>query len=195
MRVILASASARRNELMRMLNIPYEVITYEHEELFDKSKTIYEQCMDVSYQKGKIVFDDIDGDIVVISCDTIVALDNVIYGKPKDREDAFHMIKDFSNKTHEVITGLTVFKRKNYVETIEQTYEKSLVAVDDMTDNEINEWLDTNLYIGKAGAYGIQDVFGKFIKSIDGDYYSIVGLPLNKLYNILKKLEVFDELR
>ena len=64
-----------------------------------------------------------------------------------------------------------------------------------MTDNEINEWLDTNLYIGKAGAYGIQDVFGKFIKSIDGDYYSIVGLPLNKLYNILKKLEVFDELR
>jgi len=195
MRVILASASIRRNELMSMLNIPFEVITYDHEEILDETKTIYDQCLDIAYQKGKIVFDDIDGDIVVISCDTIVALDNVIYGKPKNRLDAYRMIKDFSGKTHEVITALTVFKRKNYVETVEKTYEKSLVTVDNMTDQEINEWLDTNLYIGKAGAYGIQDVFGKYIKNMSGDYYSIVGLPLNKLYNILKKLEVFDELR
>ena len=190
MRIVLASASARRKELMNRLNIPYEIITYDHEEILDNTKTIYEQCMDISYQKGKVVFDDIKEDVVVIACDTIVALNNVIYGKAKNREDAYRMIKEFSGKTHEVITALTVFLRKNNEVSVEQTYEKSLVTFDILNDKEINEWLDTDLYIGKAGAYGIQDEFGKHIKKIDGDYYAIVGLPLNKLYNILKKLEV-----
>ena len=190
MRVVLASASARRKELMNRLNIPYEIITYDHEEILDDTKTIYEQCMDISYQKGKVVFDDIKEDVVVIACDTIVALNNVIYGKAKNREDAYRMIKEFSGKTHEVITALTVFLRKNNEVSVEQTYEKSLVTFDILNDKEINEWLDTDLYICKAGAYGIQDEFGKHIKKIDGDYYAIVGLPLNKLYNILKKLEV-----
>jgi septum formation protein len=195
MRIILASASQRRKELMEKLNIKYEVLAYDHEEIFDGNKTIYDQCMDVSYQKGKVVFDDIPDDVIVISCDTIVALDSVIYGKPKDNDDAFNMIKKLQGRTHEVVTALTVFSRINGVSNVEQTYDKALVTVDKMCDEEIKEWVDTGLAIGKAGSYGIQDSFGRFISKIEGDYYTIVGLPLNKLYNILKKLEVYDELR
>ena len=192
MRVALASSSPRRKELMNMLGIPYDVVSFDHDEVLNKDKTVYEQCMDIAYQKGKIVFDSFDEDIVVISSDTIVVLDNVIYGKPVDRQDAYNMLKKIQGTTHEVVSALTVFCRKNGEVTINKTYEKALVTVDKMNDLEINSWIDTGKAFGKAGAYAIQEEYGRFIKKIDGDYYTIVGLPLNTLYNILKDLEVYD---
>ena len=192
MRVVLASSSPRRKELMNMLGIPYDVVSFDHDEVLNKEKTVYEQCMDIAYQKGKVVFDSFDEDIVVISSDTIVVLDNVIYGKPVDRQDAYNMLKKIQGTTHEVVSALTVFCRKNGEVTINKTYEKALVTVDKMNDLEINSWIDTGKAFGKAGAYAIQEEYGRFIKKIDGDYYTIVGLPLNTLYNILKDLEVYD---
>ena len=195
MRIILASSSPRRKELMNMLNIPYEVISYDHDEVLNKEKSVYEQCMDISYQKGKIVFDSFDEDVVVISSDTIVVFNGEIYGKPIDRNDAYRMISNIQGRDHEVVSALTVFCRKNGKDTIHETYEKAIVTVDKMTDDEINSWIDTGKAFGKAGAYAIQEEFGKYIKKIDGDFYTIVGLPLNKLYNILKELEVYDGLQ
>jgi septum formation protein len=195
MRIILASSSPRRKELMNMLNIPYEVISYDHDEVLNKEKSVYEQCMDISYQKGKIVFDSFLEDVVVISSDTIVVFNGEIYGKPIDRNDAYRMISNIQGKDHEVVSALTVFCRKNGKDTIHETYEKAIVTVDKMTDEEINSWIDTGKAFGKAGAYAIQEEFGKYIKKIDGDFYTIVGLPLNKLYNILKELEVYDGLQ
>jgi septum formation protein len=192
MRVVLASSSPRRKELMNMLGIPYDVVSFDHDEVLNKDKTVYEQCIDIAYQKGKIVFDSFNEDIVVISSDTIVVLDNVIYGKPIDRQDAFDMLKKIQGTTHEVVSALTVFCRKNGKVTVNKTYEKALVTVDKMSDSEINSWIDTGKAFGKAGAYAIQEEYGRFIKKIDGDYYTIVGLPLNTLYNILKDLEVYD---
>jgi septum formation protein len=194
MRVILASSSPRRKELMNMLGIPYEVISYDHDEVLNKEKTVYEQCMDISYQKGKIVYDSFNEDVVVISSDTIVVLDNEIYGKPIDRLDAYKMLVKLQGKTHEVVSALTVFYRKGDKEVVKNIYEKALVTVDSMSDDEINSWIDTGKAFGKAGAYAIQEEYGRFIKKIDGDYYTIVGLPINKLYNILKELEVYDGL-
>lgn len=194
MRVVLASSSPRRKELMNMLGIPYDVVSFDHDEVLNKDKTVYEQCMDIAYQKGKIVFDSFNEDIVVISSDTIVVLDNVIYGKPIDRQDAFDMLKKIQGTTHEVVSALTVFCRKNGKVTVNKTYEKALVTVDKMSDSEINSWIDTGKAFGKAGAYAIQEEYGRFIKKIDGDYYTIVGLPLNTLYNILKDLEVYDKI-
>ncbi len=194
MRIILASSSPRRKELMNMLGIPYEVISYDHDEILNENKTVYEQCMDIAYQKGKIVYDSFPEDIIVISSDTIVVYDGVIYGKPIDREDAFKMLSKIRGTDHEVVSALTVFSRKNGKEKVYQTYDKAIVTVDDMGDDEINAWIDTGKAFGKAGAYAIQEEYGRFIKKIDGDYYTIVGLPLNKLYNILKELEVYDEL-
>ena len=195
MRIILASSSPRRKELMNMLNIPYEVISYDHDEVLNKEKSVYEQCMDISYQKGKIVFDSFDEDVVVISSDTIVVFNGEIYGKPIDRNDAYRMISMIQGNDHEVVSALTVFCRKNGKDTIHETYEKAIVTVDKMNDEEINSWIDTGKAFGKAGAYAIQEEFGKYIKKIDGDFYTIVGLPLNKLYNILKELEVYDGLQ
>ena len=195
MRIILASSSPRRKELMNMLNIPYEVISYDHDEVLNKEKSVYEQCMDISYQKGKIVFDSFDEDVVVISSDTIVVFNGEIYGKPIDRNDAYRMISMIQGNDHEVVSALTVFCRKNGKDTIHETYEKAIVTVDKMNDDEINAWIDTGKAFGKAGAYAIQEEFGKYIKKIDGDFYTIVGLPLNKLYNILKELEVYDGLQ
>lgn len=195
MRIILASSSPRRKELMNMLNIPYEVISYDHDEVLNKEKSVYEQCMDISYQKGKIVFDSFNEDVVVISSDTIVVFNGEIYGKPIDRNDAYRMISMIQGNDHEVVSALTVFCRKNGKDTIHETYEKAIVTVDKMTDDEINSWIDTGKAFGKAGAYAIQEEFGKYIKKIDGDFYTIVGLPLNKLYNILKELEVYDGLQ
>ena len=195
MRIILASSSPRRKELMNMLNIPYEVISYDHDEVLNKEKSVYEQCMDISYQKGKIVFDSFNEDVVVISSDTIVVFNEEIYGKPIDRNDAYRMISMIQGNDHEVVSALTVFCRKNGKDTIHETYEKAIVTVDKMTDDEINSWIDTGKAFGKAGAYAIQEEFGKYIKKIDGDFYTIVGLPLNKLYNILKELEVYDGLQ
>ena len=194
MRVILASSSPRRKDLMDILNIPYEIISFDHDEILNKDKTVYEQCMDIAYQKGKIVYDSFNEDIIVISSDTIVVLDGVIYGKPIDREDAYRMLSNIQGTNHEVVTALTVFSRINGIEKVHELYEKAIVTVDKMTDDEINSWIDTGKAFGKAGAYAIQEEYGRFIKKIDGDYYTIVGLPISKLYNILKELEVYDGL-
>jgi septum formation protein len=194
MRIILASSSPRRKELMNMLGITYEVISFDHDEVLNKEKTVYEQCMDISYHKGKIVYDSFNEDVIVISSDTIVVLDDIIYGKPIDRNDAYNMISKLQGRDHEVVSALTVFSRINGIEKITETYDKTIVTVDSMNDSEINSWIDTGKAFGKAGAYAIQEEFGRFIKKIDGDYCTIVGLPVNKLYNILKDLEVYDGL-
>ena len=194
MRIILASSSPRRKELMNMLGITYEVISFDHDEVLNKEKTVYEQCMDISFQKGKIVYDSFNEDVIVISSDTIVVLDDIIYGKPIDRNDAYNMISKLQGRDHEVVSALTVFSRINGIEKITETYDKTIVTVDSMNDSEINSWIDTGKAFGKAGAYAIQEEFGRFIKKIEGDYCTIVGLPVNKLYNILKDLEVYDGL-
>ena len=187
MKIILASSSPRRRELLEKLDIPFEVKTMNTEEIFDNNKNIYEAGMDVAYAKAKAVYDTLDGDIIVIGSDTIVNFNNKVIGKPKDLQDAFNMIKDFSGKPHEVISSLCLLIRKDGKEYKELTYDKSIVNVMELTDNEIQEWVNNHDVLTRAGAYAIQDGFGKYIESINGDYFSIVGLPLHKLYILLKK--------
>ena len=107
MRIILASSSPRRRDLLTEMGINYEVITKDVDETF-KSDNIYEASMDVSYRKAMAVFNDIDGDVIVISGDTIVAKDNKVYGKPKDYNEAVSMLETFSGNSHEVISSLCV---------------------------------------------------------------------------------------
>ena len=187
MRIILASSSPRRKELMDKLNIPFEVITQNTSEIFNKSGNIYEQCMEVAKEKAMAVYKDIEEDCIVIGSDTVVIYNNKIYGKPKNLNEAYNMIKSFSNNNHEVISSLCLLIKKNGKEYIESTYDKSIVKVMNLTDDEIYEWINNNDVLTRAGAYAIQDGFGKYIESITGDYFSIVGLPLHKLYVLLKK--------
>ena len=191
MNVILASSSPRRRELMRKIGIPFEVIIVPHEEKLNKRKSVYNQCIDIAYSKAKVVYDrEIENNsdnFIVIGSDTIVVYNKKIYGKPKDFNEAYDMLKTFSGNCHEVITSLVLLVRKNGKDYEEKVYEKALVYVDEMSDDEIKEWLNNSDPYSKAGGYAIQEGFGKYITKIEGDYFTIVGFPLNKAYRLLKK--------
>ena len=187
MKIILASASKRRQELMKQIKLPYEIMVSDEDEVYDKNKNPYEQCLDIAYHKALNVYKRTSGERIVIGSDTVVILNNEILGKPKDNRDAFNMLKKLSGKSHEVVTSLSilVYKDNQYYE--EKLYDVAKVFVSEMSDEEINNWIDNNSVCDKAGAYAIQEEFGKYIYRIEGDFYTIVGFPISKVYQILKK--------
>lgn len=187
MRVILASKSPRRKELMKYITDNYEVIVSDVDESFVEDLTLIEQSERLAYIKAKKVFDMCDGDRIVIGSDTMVLKDDKIYGKPKDRNDAINMLNDLKNSRHQVITSLAVLIKnsKNYKEYID--YDVTDVYFKDITEAEIINWVDSGECFDKAGAYAIQGKFGVFIDRIVGNYFTVVGLPIHKLYEAIKK--------
>lgn len=187
MKIILASKSPRRKELMDLLGIDYEIMVSEADERIEEGLTLEEQSKRLGYIKAKAVFDQTSGNRIVIGSDTLVVKDEILFGKPKDRKDAINMIKTLKNDKHQVITSIAILVQKNgeYKEYLDCDITDVYVA--DMTDKEIEEWIDTGKAYDKAGAYAIQLEFVKHIVKIDGSYSSMVGLPINKVYNILKE--------
>lgn len=187
MKVILASKSPRRKELMDLLGIDYEIIASNADETLEQGLSFEEQSKRLGYIKAKAVFDETSGDRIVIGSDTMVMKDRKLYGKPKDREDAIHMLNELKNNKHQVFTSLAILVQKG------NKYEKYIdcditdVYICDMSDEEIEKWIDSGEPYDKAGAYAIQSKFGVFIDKIDGNYSTVIGLPINKVYNILKK--------
>lgn len=135
----------------------------------------YEKAYDVA-QKNK--------DKLVIGADTIVALDNEVLGKPKDKEEAYQMIKKLSNKTHKVITGISLINISHGM--VVNDYVVSLVTFKDLSEDSIKDYINTNESLDKAGAYGIQGYGALLVDNIQGDYFNIVGLPISKLSDLLK---------
>lgn len=125
---------------------------------------------------------------MIIACDTIVALDGVVLGKPKDREEAISMLKRLSGRSHEVFSGLTVIDNRN--QNLISDYLKTEVTFSKLTQEEIESYVDTGEPMDKAGAYGVQGYGGVFVEKINGCYYNVVGLPINNLRNILKGIGV-----
>lgn len=181
-KIILASKSPRRKELMELLKLPFEVIVSDIDEYINHNNDLRKEIEKLSYQKAYAVFKD-HKDALVIGSDTIVKIDNTALGKPSTVEDAKRMLQTLSNNTHEVVTGVTILV-DDKVETFSNV---SKVTFYPLTDKEIDEYIKTNEPMDKAGAYAIQGDGAKFIKSIDGDYYTIVGLPIAELYHRLKK--------
>lgn len=128
-----------------------------------------------------------DSDIIVIGADTVVTLDGIIFGKPKDRDDAREMIRSLQGRSHDVFTGVSVLFEKESI----TFHVKSEVTVYEMSDEEIEDYLDTKEPYDKAGAYGIQGYFSRFIERIEGSYDNIVGLPVAKTYRALLKAGAF----
>lgn len=191
-KVILASASPRRTELLGQAGISHEIIKSTCEE---KSTTNVpeELVMDLSAQKAEDVFlrylsSHEEENFVVIGSDTVVAADGNILGKPKDDEDAFAMISRLQDNRHQVYTGVTVYSNIEGIQKRNTFYECSHVNVYPMTVEEIYAYLAKNEHADKAGAYGIQGAFAVYIKGIEGDYNNIVGLPIARLYQELKCL-------
>jgi len=187
MKVILASKSPRRKELMELLGRDFEIMVSEVDETLEEGLSLEEQSKKLGYIKAKAVFDKTSGNRIVIGSDTLVVKDEKLFGKPKDKQDAINMIEALKNDKHQVITSIAVLVEKD------GKYEEYLdcdivdVYVSDMTQDEIEAWVNTGKAYDKAGAYAIQLEFAKYIEKIDGNYESIVGLPLNKVYKILKQ--------
>lgn len=186
MKIILASKSPRRKELMNLLNVKYDIIVSDADETLEDGLSMEEQSKKLALVKAKAVFDITHGDRIVIGADTLVFKENKKYGKPIDTEHAFQIIKELKNSTHQVCTGIAVLVQlsETYKEFVD--FSTTSIHIKDMTDNEINEWINTGKALDKAGAYAIQEDFAKFIDKIDGNYFSVVGLPIDKVYDIIK---------
>ena len=181
-RLILASNSPRRKELLSDLGYSFEIIPSNINEEIDLNNSIQNEIEKLSFNKALSVFKD-NKDAIVIGSDSVVILNNKIYGKPKNKEEAKLMLQALRNKTHVVLTAVTIISNKQS-ETFSENAE---VTFDNISDEEIDKYINEENVLDKAGAYAIQGLAKKFIKSINGDYFTIMGLPVHELYVRLKK--------
>lgn len=188
MQIILASESPRRKELLEMMKLEFEVKPSNSDETFEEGLSLEEQSKRLAYIKAKSVFDETRGDRVVIGSDTMVIKDEKIYGKPHNKEQAIAMLQDLNNSKHQVITSICVLSQKEteYKEQID--YDIADVYFKKITMEEIEEWIDKDKPYDKAGAYAVQSEFGVHIEKINGNYFTVVGLPIHKLYDMLKRI-------
>lgn len=194
MKIILASKSPRRRELMNLGRFEYEILISDEEEKIDETLTIEEQSKKLALDKAKIIFDNTQGNRAIIGADTIVVNNNEIYGKPKDRQDALRMLKNLQGKTHRVYTSIAVLIENNGEYKEYNELHETKITVKSMSDQEISRYItDTNPY-DKAGAYAIQGEFALFIEKIEGSYTNVVGLPIERVYEILKDNGIFEEI-
>lgn len=179
-RLILASASARRKELLKDIGIAFECIPSGIEEVCDPCKTLEEAIMQIAYEKANDVYQH-HKDAVVIGCDTMVCIDNKALGKPKNLQEAKTMLEMLKDNTHQVISGVAIISSKG----IDMFYETTDVTFYDIEEALLDTYLHSDEPYDKAGAYGIQGKAKLFVKEIKGDYYNVVGLPIAKVYRKL----------
>ena len=185
MRIILASKSPRRKEILEDLGLEFEIIVADADESSDirEPKRLVET---LASRKGRAVLEKLGGgvsDTLIIASDTLVYADGEFLGKPRDRADAERMIRKLSGNSHSVVSGLYLFLDGKEVSAAAETR----VIFDAMSDGEIAAYLDTSEPYDKAGAYAIQGKAGAYIKGIEGDYFNVVGLPVNLMKNTLKE--------
>lgn len=180
--VILASKSPRRAELLTRMGINFVTVPADVDETVDPCLTPAEAVAEISARKARAVCASAAPGQIVIACDTVVALDGHIFGKPADRAEAATMLGLLSGRTHEVFSGLTVCT-KDRTETV---CERTAVDFRALQPQEIEAYLDTGEPFDKAGAYGIQGIGAMLISGINGDYYNVMGLPVCRLLTLLR---------
>ena len=189
MKIILASNSKRRKDLLKKINLDFEIIISD----FDESSIPINHlnpkkyCTKLAFEKAGKVSKKFKDDLI-IGADTIVYFDNTIIGKPKDKKDAFKYLKKLSNNTHYVYTGVSILNYNLNLNT--SLIDETKVTFNKLSDNEINYYIDNYKPYDKAGAYGIQDWSSIFVKKIDGCFYNVVGFPLSKFYKLFNTLNL-----
>lgn len=183
-RIVLASASPRRKEILNQVGVSFDVMPAEGEEIIT-SHIPSEVVKELSSQKAMEIATDCSEDTLVIGADTVVALDDKILGKPGDYNEAFNMLTALKNRSHSVYTGVTLVLNGESRSFVSETK----VFVYDMTDEEIDEYIRSNDCYDKAGAYGIQGYFSQYVEKIEGDYFNVVGLPISRLMQEIKRME------
>lgn len=182
--ILLASASYRRRELLTQLGVQYSLVKPSQEEEVVPANIWVEDVSEYLACQKSDAYKDLQGNDLLITADTTVVVDGKILGKPKDYSDAFQMLKLLSGKTHCVITGVCL-------RSVEKTVSFSVktdVTFSNLDDEEIRFYIENFKPYDKAGAYGIQEWIGKVaVESINGSFYNVVGLPVQRLYRELKK--------
>ena len=187
-KLILASASPRRKELLKNVGYEFEIEVCDLEENSDKT-TPYELVMDLAKVKALAIMDKHEGeDVIVLGADTVVANGDEILGKPRDLAHAREMISSLQGKAHQVYTGVCLCWNKGKLNQHIIFYEKTDVEVYPMSLEEIDTYVATKECVDKAGSYAIQGLFSPYIKGISGDYNNVVGLPVARIYQEIKKL-------
>lgn len=194
MKVILASQSPRRKELMDLFKIPYEVIVSNSQEQVDRDLPIEEQSKRISWEKANLVFQKTTQmkDRVIIACDTMCVLEGKSYGKPKNKDQAIQYFKEFSGKTQEVISSLTILVETKGTLEMFQDLEKTKVTFRAMTKEEILSCLEKEDVYDKAGGYHILSYSGIFIEKIEGNLMNVIGIPMEKVYKVLKQYHLIS---
>ncbi|MEL6627695.1 MAG: Maf family nucleotide pyrophosphatase [Bacteroidota bacterium] len=183
--IVLASNSPRRHDLLSSLGLEFEVFTRDVYEYIPEDVHPRAVAVMVSENKAK-AYDDVAANNLVITADTLVALEDKIMGKPADAEVAYKMLKRLSGRTHTVITGVTLFHEGRFKSFSEETY----VTFRRLNDSEINYYIEKYEPFDKAGSYGIQEWIGMIgVTRIEGDYFNVMGLPTAKLYAELIQFE------
>lgn len=186
MKIRLASQSPRRKEILSALGYPFETVSIDCEEIYPETLPAEEVAAYLSLLKSS-VYKNLQSDEVLITADTIVAIDGEILGKPKNEEDARQMLRKLSGKTHRVYTAVTI---KTTEKTVTET-DVSEVDVDVLSDEEICQYIRECKPMDKAGSYGVQEWFGMAkISAMRGSFYTVMGLPSHLVYKILKDIEV-----
>jgi len=182
---ILASNSPRRKQLMEMLGIDFEVLISSVEETIDPELSEEDLVMDLAFQKAVDIFRTHKDDIV-LGFDTMVYIGEEALGKPKNADDAKRMLRILSGEKHVVVTGCAILTKK----ISKSFYEAAEVTFYPMTESEIEEYVASKEPFDKAGAYAVQGLGSKFVKSIHGDFYTVMGLPVSRLYHELRNLNL-----
>ena len=190
-RIILASGSPRRKELLSLMGVTYEVMVSQKEEKLEDIEPSG-LVMELAKMKACDIAEKVEGPAVILGADTVVSCKNKVLGKPKDTEDARRMIAMLAGNSHEVYTGVTmIIKEENQTERVVTFYEATKVHVTPMSEEEIQAYVATGEPMDKAGAYGIHGKGSAFVERINGDYFAVVGFPCCYVNSVLNKLGIY----
>lgn len=189
MKIILASGSPRRKEIMTELGYEFEIVKSVKDEITEETepeRVVIDLSLSKALEVADIIREREDTDYIILSADTVVANAGKILGKPAHREEAFSMIKSLQGHGHQVFTGVTILRLSD--NAMVNFAEKTDVFVKSMSDEEIAEYVATGESDDKAGAYAIQGIFSKYIEGYEGDYSNVVGLPGKRVKEEIDKL-------
>lgn len=187
MRFILASASPRRKELLEQIGVKFDILPATGKEVITKELP-GEVVMELAKQKAEEVAKTAGADALVLGADTVVAYEGKILGKPKDEADALRMLTMLSGREHEVYTGVALIDNRD--QSMENFFERTKVTMYPVSEEEIRDYIAGDEPMDKAGAYAIQGLGAKFIQKIEGDYNNVVGLPIGRIYQEIKRKSI-----
>jgi septum formation protein len=186
MRLVLASSSPRRAEILRQAEIPFEVVAPAVEEESRPGEPPVELVRRLAEEKARAAAVRVKGPALVVGADTLVLLDGKVYGKPATAEEAAAMFRHYSGREHEVVTGIAVLRLPEG--TLRVEHETTRVTFASMSEEEIADYIASGEPFDKAGAYAIQGRGGRYVTRIEGCYFNVMGLPLERLYRILREM-------